>query len=244
MINTTTNYQQYSSNIKPGLLKSVGKGIGTEIKSLIPIYNLYMVGDEFYKIDSAKENLKNIKNGSLEYEDKNWFQKTAKGLGRAIVSFIPIIGTYCLGKTKNEKENLKDEIAGYNTQKAGIIKNYFTGLWERIKLAIPFYNVYYIGKESLEATNIQNDINKIYLETSNASFNSKSKSFDTQLKENINLINTCSNQGLIDDKTTQELNKIIEQLEQIENNTSLSEEEKTQEKIKLSNKLCTLTEKI
>ena len=210
MINTTSHYQQYESQKKPTALKSIGKGITTGIKSLIPVYNLYTIGDEFCKIETAKENLDNIKKGSLEYEEKNWLQKTGKGLGKVLLSSIPIIGTYTLGKTKNEKENLKKEIAGQDTKKAGVFKNYFTGLWEKIKLAIPFYNVYYIGKESLEATNIQNDTEKIYSEAASKNLKTIQSEYDTELNGVLNQVYALSDSGMIDDKTMVQIEKIAQ----------------------------------
>lgn len=244
MINGTTNYQQYSSMEKPGFFKSVGKGISTQVKTLIPIYNLYMVGDEYSKIETAKDTLENIKAGSLEYEEKNWLQKTAKGLGKTLLAFIPVIGTYSLGKAKNEKENLKDQIAGNDVKKAGFFKNLFTGIGERIKLLIPFYNTYYIGKENLEATNIQNDIAKIYSNAINSNFEKNYSSFDAQLSKTLEQINTLAASGLIDDKNMAKTEQIMQEIEAIKNNPTLSETKKAEEELKLATKLSSIINKI
>lgn len=243
-MNVTSTNQCYNSSSKPGFLKSVGKGIGTGIKSLIPIYGLYMVGDEFSKVNASKENLENIQKGKLEYKKESWLEKTAKGLGNTILYFVPIVGTYVLGKTKNDKENLKNEIAGRDTKEAGVFKNFFTGLGEKIKLSLPLYNVYYIGKESIEATNIKNGVDKIFTDSVELNFKKNASAFDKQLAQNIQQIYTLADVGLIDKSILVKIEEVIGEIAKIDNDANLSEITKNEKKAELTEKLCVLTGKI
>ena len=244
MINNTVSNQYYASQEKPSFLSSTANGIKTGIKSIIPIYNFYMVGDEFCKIESSKENLENAKNGSDKYEEKTNFQKFLKGVGKTLLMCIPSVGTYALGKAKNEKEALKDEIAGEKTQNSGVIKNYFSGLLEKIKLSLPIYNIYYIGKESLEATNVKNDVDKIVLSASNERINASNDNLNNGISAAITEIQNKIDSGIISNEKSPEITALAEELAALNSNPNLSYEQYSEELIGINDKLCNIMQNL
>lgn len=152
---TAINGMNFSTNVK-----TYGKGILTNLKLSTPVLSEYTTGDYYSKMNEVKQNLSNTQDG----KEDNKFQKTIKGLGKQIVLTLPIIGTYVLGKTKNDHENAIAQLDAnkngveFVAKESGVVKTFVTGICERVKHEIPFYGTYYRGQ-------IANEVNNLYKET-------------------------------------------------------------------------------
>ena len=149
------NQSNFTTNVK-----TYGKGLLTDLKLSTPVLSEYATGDYYSKMNEVKQNLSNTQDG----KEDNAFQKTIKGLGKQIVLSLPIIGTYVLGKTKNDHENAIAQLDAnkngtkFVAKESGVIKTFVTGLCEKLKHAVPFYGTYYRGQ-------IANEVNNLYKES-------------------------------------------------------------------------------
>jgi len=171
--NTQKNYLEDNSTLdsvelstKEKGIKSFGKGILYTIGLSIPFLSEYLLGNMANNQQEAAEIVKDLKDGDIdnEVEKKGVGSKFAKGVISSVVALIPFIGTYMVGKHKYERENLAQNIQNIKEgkevqkpEKKGVIRTFFKGLWESIKMIIPIYNFYYIGKEAANMKNLNQD---------------------------------------------------------------------------------------
>lgn len=134
-------------------MKSTGKGISTKIKTVVPIYGSYVIGNTLATHKENRDKFESIKNGTtINKKEDSAFMKTVKGFGTKILLTLPFVGSYMLGKAVNEHEQLKQDIADYKngvqseSKSAGVLKNWGKGFVEKLKLAIPFYSAYHVGQ--------------------------------------------------------------------------------------------------
>lgn len=155
---------------KQGVLKSFGKGILFSIGQLVPFLGSHIFGNMAYNQQEAAEIVEDLKDGDVDNKitKKGAGSKIFKGICDITLYSIPFIGTYLSGKHKYERENLAQDIIDVkdgkqieNHSKKGVIKTYFKGVLERIKVAIPFYGTYYLGKEAAKMENLNTDAKNI-----------------------------------------------------------------------------------
>ncbi len=151
-------------------IKKFGKGLGFEIKSVIPVLGEYTIGNIDLKHDNLKEDVVLLSKGKdAKCEKEKAGESFLTGLMYAIKAYVPFYGTYAIGQDKIEHEKLKKDITALQEgaelvqtdKQAGVFKTYFKGLGERIKHLIPIYSTYYRGKLVSETIGMEKAVEEI-----------------------------------------------------------------------------------
>ena len=107
------------------------------------------------KNQSAKTNYAQIATG----EAKPKFSKAySKGFLNQLALFVPVLGSYLIGKQIIEQDNQQNAISQgmrNDYKKPGFFKSTIKGVGMKLSQFVPFYGTYRVGKEIIEQKNIQ-----------------------------------------------------------------------------------------
>ncbi len=151
---------------------TIGQNVKTGLSAkYVPVYGNYKIGEAANNLKNATEQLDSFVNGEKVPEKKELsaFGKFVKGAGVRLSMLVPFYDIYKAGKSKNDIKYGKKAVEAINNgkdvskiKKAGVVKNFATGVVESLKFLLPGYGAIYTGKQINEANNLAKDVDELF----------------------------------------------------------------------------------